>query len=410
MTFFIAVNGLSELENDEKWEEARTLLYELWNADRDNIDLFLRLFSECWYVVCEWGCIIIKSSEYPYKDPAKDPSYQTFRDTLIECATYGLTHFSRNPRFLWMAGYMISMFPDLFFDIHNDDPRFSDLYRQWESKGKEMLALVSKQNPNDLMARVMHLGSRPISDAQEKKEYREAKRKLTPLLGEYFTESTEIERYFKEGLTDPITGGRNAIIPLTTSYEDKSTKGRYYGTGGNVVILSNMGTNNQDEWTPFVQSLPLDYCTVLTYDYLQHEEDQSHILEDVISFAQSGGGEKIVLIGAGIGGVASLKLAAHPAPDKAVIGVVSISAPLEHKEGVFYNKEELSQITIPKLLINTEDDECAAGTRQIYELMSEPKELCFYPGGAHGAEIFDTTHRSALIEKLNAFVNSRFVF
>ena len=27
-----------ELERAEKWEEARAMLYELWNADRENID------------------------------------------------------------------------------------------------------------------------------------------------------------------------------------------------------------------------------------------------------------------------------------------------------------------------------------------------------------------------------------
>lgn len=40
MVIFIEVKGLSELESAEKWEEARAMLYELWNADRGNVDLF----------------------------------------------------------------------------------------------------------------------------------------------------------------------------------------------------------------------------------------------------------------------------------------------------------------------------------------------------------------------------------
>jgi hypothetical protein len=192
--FFIAINGLSKLEDHEKWGEARIMLYELWNADRDNIELLLRLFSECWYVLCEWGCIM---KEDPSEYSSESPSYRVFKNTLIECATYGLTHFSRDSRFLWMAGYMISKFPYLFYDN-------SDLYLEWESKGLEMLALLCKQNPDDLMAKVVHLGSLPSSAANAKKEYREAKRKLTPLLDDYFAGSTAIEQYFKEVLSDPI--------------------------------------------------------------------------------------------------------------------------------------------------------------------------------------------------------------
>ena len=51
---FVEVKGLLELERAEKWEEARALLYKQWNADRGNVDLFLRVFLECWYVLCEW--------------------------------------------------------------------------------------------------------------------------------------------------------------------------------------------------------------------------------------------------------------------------------------------------------------------------------------------------------------------
>ena len=84
-----------ELERAEKWEEARAMLYELWNADRENIDLFLRLFSECWYVLCEWNAVV----------DAEGMSWETFQDTLVECTMYGLDHFGGDTRFLWMGGY-----------------------------------------------------------------------------------------------------------------------------------------------------------------------------------------------------------------------------------------------------------------------------------------------------------------
>ena len=115
----------------------------MWNADRDDLDLLLRVLSECWHVLVDWYCCIKNDGL----------SYEAFKDTLIECMTYGLTHFGRDPRFLLLAGYMISMFPYLFYD--DPDPR-GVLGLEWESKGKDMLALAYRQNPDNLMAKVMH--------------------------------------------------------------------------------------------------------------------------------------------------------------------------------------------------------------------------------------------------------------
>ena len=405
MPFFIAVDGLAELENREKWEEARALLYRLWNADRENIDLFFRVFTECWYVLSDWGCMIGTK-------PDEDPSFLIFVDTLIECTAYGLIHFNKDTRFLWIAGYMISMFPYLFYKPDNDGPDSGELYLKWETKGTEMSILAYKQNPDDLIARIMYLGSIPISimTENEKKESNEILRKLTPVLDEYFTDNTAIERHFKRILTDPITGGVTVVVTLTKSCEGEGLKARLYGIGNNAVILSNMGIGNSDDWKPFIQNLPLEQCKVLTYDYPEGKDDQSCVLEDVISYIKNPEMEKIVLIGAGCGGIASLIAAMRLASDKTIIGVVSISAPFERDGVAFLNKEELSRIKTPKLLIDTKNGVCAANTRQVYELIAEPKELCFYSGNAHGTEIFDTPHRDALIEKLKAFVNSRFGF
>jgi hypothetical protein len=206
VAFFIEVNGLSELEDQEKWEEARALLYGLWDADRENLDLFLRLFSECWYVLYKWGCIMDK-------DPSESPSYRAFRDNLIECAAYGLTHFNKDTRFLWMAGYMIVMYPFVFYDVKNDKPKSSTLFLEWESKGQDMLDLSYKQNPNDLMAKFarLHYCSRPISAeisaADEAKEYRGVNRNF----GDYFTGSTAVERYFKKQWTGQLNTVSNYV-------------------------------------------------------------------------------------------------------------------------------------------------------------------------------------------------------
>ena len=54
MRVFPVIEGLEELEKEKKWEEARVILYDLWSADKDNLDFFMRLSSECWFLVAEW--------------------------------------------------------------------------------------------------------------------------------------------------------------------------------------------------------------------------------------------------------------------------------------------------------------------------------------------------------------------
>lgn len=193
-----------------------------------------------------------------------------------------------------------------------------------------------------------------------------------------------------------------------TSPEDKSVNGKIYGSGDIAIIFSNMDTNEQNEWHPIISGLISDRYMGLTYDYPKPIDDQSEILEEVISFARGLGAKKIVLIGASRGGVASLKVAARSVDDDSIIGVVVLSAPIEYEGTVFFSNDELCGIRIPKLLINSESDDGADDTRKMYELFDEPKEVLFYSGNAHGTELFDKEWES-LVRKLKNFTESIFV-
>ena len=186
---FAVIDGLSELENDLKWEKARAMLYNLWEQDRENIELFLRLFSECWYLLCEWEV----------EEGTKGLSWDAFQNTLIECTTYGLEHFNQDIRFLWIGGYMISMFPYLFYRDERDEDKSGALYLKWESKGMEMLGQAVKQKPCDIST-VLYLGSFPRNEMSTTTEevYREATRSVCQHLNEYFPGISTIEQYFKE--------------------------------------------------------------------------------------------------------------------------------------------------------------------------------------------------------------------
>lgn len=187
--------------------------------------------------------------------------------------------------------------------------------------------------------------------------------------------------------------------------KDRSVNGKRYGSGDIAIIFSNMDTNEQSEWNPIINRLISDKYMGFTYDYPEHIDDQSEILEEVISFAHGLGVKKIVLVGASRGGVASIKVAARHINNDKIVGVIAISAPIEYEGTVFYSNSELRIIKIPKLLLNSEKDGGADDNRKMLDVFSEPKELHFYSGGAHGTELFENERESVAI-KINGFMKS----
>ncbi|WP_028582377.1 alpha/beta hydrolase [Desulfogranum japonicum] len=187
--------------------------------------------------------------------------------------------------------------------------------------------------------------------------------------------------------------------------KDKSITGNLYGSGDIAIIFSNMDTNEQSEWNPLIRHLRLDRCMGFTYTYPTHMNDQSEILEEVISYAHGLGVKKIVLVGASRGGVASLKVAARNVNNDSIVGVIALSAPIEYEGTIFYNANELKAIKIPKLLLNSEKDGGAEDNRKMLELFCDPKELFFYSGDAHGTELFDHELKS-IATKINDFMKS----
>lgn len=196
--------------------------------------------------------------------------------------------------------------------------------------------------------------------------------------------------------TLPVTKANTGNVPVT---------GHLYGSGDIAIIFSNMDTNDQKEWTPIIPDLILDKYSGVTYAYPEQKDDQSGTLEEVISFACDMGAKKIILIGASRGGVASIKLAARHTNNDSIVGVVAFSPRIEYGGTVFYSDDELNAIKIPKLLVNSERDDGADDNRIMVGIFREPKELLFYPGDAHGTELFDE-EREPIVKKLSSFIKT----
>ena len=201
-------------------------------------------------------------------------------------------------------------------------------------------------------------------------------------------------------------------IPVAGSVVTVSAK--LYGQGEadkpskDILILSNMNTNRQEDWDPLVAAMSggeLEFA-LLTYTYPEGASPES-ALEAVIDFVESEGRtqgeERIVLAGASRGGAVSLRVAARRGDDNNIVGVVAISTPLEFAGERLYTDGDLRMIIAPKLVISSEFEDYVEDARNIFALLEDLRQLTIYPGDAHGTDLFQE-HGESLAQQLREFV------
>ena len=129
--------------------------------------------------------------------------------------------------------------------------------------------------------------------------------------------------------------------------------GHLFGSGEVGVVLSHMRPADQESWWPFARVLKDKGYQVIAYDFRGYrdslgEVDLDNIDKDVqaaVDFLRSKGVSKVFLIGASMGGTASLKVASLEDVD----GVVTLSAP-SMSEGLDA-REDVTVISAPKLFM-----------------------------------------------------------
>ncbi|MCL2311030.1 MAG: hypothetical protein FWC41_00865 [Firmicutes bacterium] len=181
--YFSILENLYDLEQDGQWEAIRKLLYKQWENHKSKLESLVTLAFECWIVLSEWHCCIKN----------ENLNYDLFKDNLIDVYNYGIEHFDNNQIFQCLFGYMMSLFPNLFY---SDDDLSGEKYVLYENKGKAMLEKSYRNNPNNLLAKVLFFGT-----TDKTKEYNKAREEIKPLLTTLFPGKTAIEQYFKEVLS-----------------------------------------------------------------------------------------------------------------------------------------------------------------------------------------------------------------
>ena len=202
------------------------------------------------------------------------------------------------------------------------------------------------------------------------------------------------------------------LVTFTTP-DGASLQGTLYGVGETAVIFSVMGDCKRG-WEEMADLVSQYNIMTLTYQWRACtaygtiiENDLPKFVDDLrgaINFMRQQGAKKIILAGASLGGVASAKLAVETSPN----GLIIVAAPREIEDWNFEIGLGDVNIDMPKLFITAENDSVVSPerSRELFDLLAEPKEWQTYPGTAHGTDLFETENKKALQERILDFVLS----
>jgi pimeloyl-ACP methyl ester carboxylesterase len=211
------------------------------------------------------------------------------------------------------------------------------------------------------------------------------------------------------GSTGPLetTVSTHAGPPTTTSAPDSTSvtfttqdgvtlSGNLYGTGRWGVVLSHMYPADQTSWTATAERLAGEGYLVLTYDFRGYgksggSKDVALIDRDVfaaMNYLRTAGTSDVVLVGASMGGTASLIAATtfQAMSSVRLAGVATLSAPVEFQG--LSAAAAVPTLVVPLLFIAAENDVGAEGARQLEELSGNKGDLQIVPGSDHGTDLF----------------------
>ncbi len=178
------------------------------------------------------------------------------------------------------------------------------------------------------------------------------------------------------------------VTPVTQSFTAGSVtlSGTLYGHGTTALILSNQVENMSSEWGDVPMQFASRGFAVLTYQYRDTTDDTTRLadLQAAITFMQQQGAQKIVLMGASIGGLVTAMVAAQAH----VQAIVLLSAPYAYNT-ILLTATLAKQITAPAFIIESDEDEFVPDAQKIYGWLTVPKTLKIYPDDdSHGVALF----------------------
>lgn len=184
--------------------------------------------------------------------------------------------------------------------------------------------------------------------------------------------------------------------------------------GSPGIVLSHMLPADQRSWFPFAERLASEGYTALAFDLRGYcpggsggcsegTKEVGATWQDVAgaaTFLRAQGVSGISLVGASMGGTASLVAAAGGDPPAGQVQtVITLSAPVSI-DGLSATPELLLSIQAAKLFIASLGDGVAADAAQLlYEQASSPKRVEVLPVDAHGTDLL-SANRGEEVQRL----------
>lgn len=190
--------------------------------------------------------------------------------------------------------------------------------------------------------------------------------------------------------------------------------GRLFGTddANAGVVLAHMFPADQRSWFDFADRLASRGYRVLTFDFRGYcpggdggcsegEKRIPDIWRDVVAAIEAlrdEGAIRVALVGASMGGTASLIAASQEGVE--VEAVLTLSAPVSF-EGLEVTPEVLSRVRAAKLfLAGHEDVGAAEAVNLLYEQSVQPKRPVILTTGDHGTDILDGNQGSTAANEM----------
>jgi dienelactone hydrolase len=210
---------------------------------------------------------------------------------------------------------------------------------------------------------------------------------------------------------------RNADIAASTVVSFRSSDGvklagRLFGDGRVGVVLAHMFPADQTSWWAFARVLAAKGFTVLTFDFRGYcpggaagcsegQRDVAAMWQDVVGavdFMVARGLVRVMLVGASMGGTASLLASAQPGVS--IVAIVALSAP-QSFEGLTADPTVLGNVTAAKLFVAGNGDPTGAATaaQAMYDESPPPKQVEIVTSSDHGTDLL-TGNQSGRVQTL----------
>jgi pimeloyl-ACP methyl ester carboxylesterase len=173
-----------------------------------------------------------------------------------------------------------------------------------------------------------------------------------------------------------------------TAADGEQRPARLFGSGDVAVVLSHMGDtrSSQEDWAPFAQQLAEAGYRVLTYDNRSELSESWNDVLGAVAHLRNDGAETVVVGGASIGAMASLRAAIEPESE---INAVLWLAGVLNQSGYEFTEADVADLACPMLIASGSQDSYGAAedAALLHEWTPDVSELLIVDSIRHGTDI-----------------------